>query len=354
MSQAVITARPAAQPASSAENRRLVGIWLFTVAFMIWVMVGIGGYTRDSGSGLSIMNWDPIIGTLPPLSDDAWNKVFALYQTIPQYHLLHAGMGLDGFKALFWPEYIHRLWGRLIGLVFFLPLIFFIATRRIEARLIPWLILLFFMGGLQGAIGWFMVASGFDPNSTAVEPWRLSLHFTAAMFLFASVFLTGLTVVRPRPQPLTGARGLKIAAWAATATLIVAMFAGTFVSGTHAIDVFNSAAGVGVGAPPPGYPNVDFFADRAAILFNHQTMATLTVITILTTAVLAIRGAKPAAVRDAGLAMGGFVLLQFILGVTALVSKIMDIGVAHQMDSVLLLSACLYMLHSLRGGRVEA
>ena len=130
--------------------------------------------------------------------------MFALYQTIPQYKILHQGMDLAGFKALFWPEYLHRLWGRLIGVVFFVPLVVFIATRRIEARLIPWLFLLFIMGGLQGAIGWFMVASGFDPNSVAVQPWRLSLHFTFAMFLYISVFWTALTVLQPEPVAAAG------------------------------------------------------------------------------------------------------------------------------------------------------
>ena len=108
-------------------------------------------------------------------------------------------MDLAGFKALFWPEYIHRLWGRLIGVVFFVPLVGFIVTRRIEGRLIPWLGLLFVLGGLQGAIGWFMVASGFDPNSVAVEPWRLSLHFSFAMFLYTATLWTGLTVLHQEP-----------------------------------------------------------------------------------------------------------------------------------------------------------
>jgi len=192
--------------AAGERNRRLVALWLFAVCFMIWVMVGIGGYTRDAGAGLSIMDWDPIIGTLPPLSDAAWNKLFLLYQTIPQYHLEHQGMDLAGFKTLFWPEYVHRLWGRLIGFVFFVPLVAFTVTGRIEKRLIPWLVLLFILGGLQGAIGWFMVASGFDPNSVAVQPARLSLHFCFAMFLLIAILWTALTVLRPQAAPVARAR----------------------------------------------------------------------------------------------------------------------------------------------------
>jgi len=316
---------------------------------MIWIMVGIGGFTRETGSGLSIMNWDPIIGAVPPLSTAAWNKVFALYQTIPQAQILHKGMGLAGFKQLFWPEYLHRLWGRLIGVVFFVPLIAFIATRRLEARLVPWLLLLFVLGGLQGAIGWFMVASGFDPNSTAVEPWRLSLHFSAAMFLYVAVLWTGLTVRHPIPAAPTGQRRLRAWAIAATLLLCITLFAGTFVSGTHAIDVFNAATNVGMGAPPPGYSLANAFTDKATILFDHQAIATFTAIAVLTTATMALRGNAPGPVRDAGLAIGGFVILQFILGVTALVSKIQDIGVAHQMNAVLLLTACVVLLHRLRG-----
>jgi cytochrome c oxidase assembly protein subunit 15 len=336
---------------ASAQNRRLVAGWLFVVAAMIWVMVGIGGYTRDSGSGLSIMDWDPIMGTLPPMTAAAWDKLFALYQSIPQARILHHGMDLAGFKSLFWPEYLHRLWGRIIGVAFFVPLVVFVVTKRIEARLIPWLALLFVLGGLQGAIGWFMVASGFDPNSVAVAPWRLTLHFTAAMLLFIAIFWTGLTVLRPQPVRSPGLRAIKVAAIVSIVSLAATMFAGTFVSGTQAVKAFNPAAGVGVGQPPAGWPFVSFYSDKAAILFNHQTLAFVTVVAVLTTLVLALRRrGTPPRVRDAALAMGGFVLLQFGLGVTALVSGALDLGVAHQMDAVLLLTASLYMLHCVRGG----
>jgi cytochrome c oxidase assembly protein subunit 15 len=340
--------------AASARNRHKVSLWLFAVCFMIWVMVGIGGYTRDTGSGLSIMNWDPIIGALPPLNNASWTHVFGLYQQIPQYKILHPGMTLAGFKALYWPEYIHRLWGRLIGVVFFVPLVWFALTRKIEARLLPWLGLLFILGGLQGAIGWFMVASGFDPNSVAVEPWRLSLHFSFALFLYVATLWTALTVRSPTPARLPGQQTLKRWAVAAVALLALTMFAGTFVSGTHAIDVYNPATQSGMGMPPAHYLTLspwwqNFFANKADILFDHQALGTLTALTVLVTAVLALRGTAPKPVRDAALAVGGLVLLQYILGMTALVSKLLDVGVAHQMNAVLLLTAFVVMLHQLRG-----
>jgi len=133
--------------------------------------------------------------------------------------------------------------------------------------------------------------------------------------------------------------------------LAITMFAGTFVSGTQAIKIFDPAHGVGVGMPPPGWPDLGFFTDKATILFNHQALGFFTALAILATTVLAIRGNAPAPVRDAGLAIGGLVILQFTLGVTALVSKLLDIGVAHQMNAVLLLTACLVLLHRLRGAK---
>ena len=337
--------------AESPQNRRLVSGWLFAICFMIWLMVGIGGFTRETGSGLSIMNWNPVMGAIPPLTHAAWERLFALYKTIPQAQILHQGMGLAGFKTLFWPEYLHRLWGRCIGLAFFAPLVFFMLTRRVERRLIPWLILLFLLGGLQGAIGWFMVSSGFDPNSIAVQPWRLSLHFSAAMFLYVAVLWTALTVRHPSPMAVPGGCRLRRIAFVATGLLCLTMFAGTFVSGTHAISVFNPAQGIGVGMPPPGYALAHFFNDKATILFNHQALAVLTTLAILTTATIALRGNFPAPVRDAGLAIGGFVLLQFALGVSALVSKLMQLGVAHQMNAVLVLTAAILLLHRLRGAQ---
>lgn len=338
-----------AQGADSPKNRKLVSFWLFCLAFMIWIMVGLGGYTRDSGSGLSIMHWEPIIGVLPPLSTKAWNQVFALYKAIPQYQILHPNMGLDGFKQLFWPEYLHRLWGRLMGVVLLLPLIAFALTGRIEKRLIPWLVLLFILGGLQGVIGWFMVSSGFFPDSIAVEGWRLSLHFFGAMFLFVAVLWTALIVRFPRAEPYKGLRGLRLHTAIAFIFLLLAMWGGTMVSGIHGIADFNIAHNVGDGVPPPGWPMSGLLASHASIIFLHQCLAVLATIAILSLTVRTLRMDLPAPVRDASLIAGGLVLLQFILGVTALVSARIDIGVIHQLNAVLLLGSMVLMLFRLRG-----
>lgn len=342
--------------AGSLANRKLVSNWLFLLAFMIWVMVGIGGYTRDSGSGLSIMKWEPIIGVLPPLSQDAWNKVFALYKTIPQYQLLHQGMDLAGFKQLFWPEYIHRLWGRLMGAVLLLPLIVFALTGRVEKRLVPWLALLFLLGGLQGAIGWFMVSSGFRADSIAVEGWRLSLHFFGAMFLFGAVLWTALVIRHPEPARYEGLKGLRGHTIGALVLLLLAMWGGTMVSGIHGIADFSLKDHIGTGQPPAGWPMSGVLNSAGAIIFGHQLLAVLAALGILTLTVRALRSELPGPVRDGALIVGGLVILQFILGVTALVSGRYDIGVAHQMNAVLLLGGMLFIVFTLRGAtrRVKA
>ena len=149
---------------SNRHNRRLVAGWLFAIAGMVVVMIGLGGATRLTGSGLSIMEWAPIMGVLPPLSDAEWQRLFELYRQIPQYSLINEGFGLDGFKRIFWLEWAHRFWGRLIGLAFVGPLLWLGLTGRLDRKLIPTMAVLLVLGGLQGAIGWFMVRSGFLPE----------------------------------------------------------------------------------------------------------------------------------------------------------------------------------------------
>ena len=276
--------------ATSRRNRRLVATWLFVVAGMILVMIVLGGVTRLTGSGLSIMEWAPVSGILPPLNHADWEQLFRLYQQIPQYTLLHAGFGLDGFRHIFWLEWTHRLWGRLIGVAFLGPLVWFSATGRIERRLRPWLLLLFVLGGLQGAVGWFMVASGFFPDATAVSPYRLVVHLALALCLYAAIVWTGLTVLRPvrvhRPRSF-GLRPLTIACCAVVALTIVA---GGFVAGTHAGYDYNNFPLMDGQVVPDGYARMTPFLRNltenvAAVQFDHRVLATLTALVTAPTVV---------------------------------------------------------------------
>jgi cytochrome c oxidase assembly protein subunit 15 len=165
------------------RSSRPVAIWLLIGVFMIIVQIVLGGITRLTGSGLSITEWDVITGTLPPLTDSKWLEEFHKYQQTPQYRLLNFDFTLTDFKFIFFWEWFHRLWGRLIGVVFFIPFLVFLFQRRFRSDMVQPLIILFLLGALQGAVGWIMVASGLVGDAIYVKPTRLALHFVFAMVL---------------------------------------------------------------------------------------------------------------------------------------------------------------------------
>jgi len=345
---------PPEDQAAGRRNRRWVAAWLFVVCAMLLVMIGLGGATRLTGSGLSIMEWAPIRGILPPLSDAEWQRLFALYKTIPQSSLLYPDMDMAGFKRIFWLEWIHRLWGRLLGLAFVLPLAWFWARRRIEKRLLPRLLGLFALGGLQGAVGWFMVASGFFPESTAVSPYRLVVHLALALVLYAALFWTALNVLRPAPihaQPQWGARAL---VGLSTGLLCCTLVAGGFVAGTKAGRDYNSFPLMDGQLIPAGYARLEpfllnFTQNIAAIQFNHRLLATLTLLSALGVCLAAWRlpGTHPA--RPAMFALGAATALQYVIGIVTLLLLVpVDMGTLHQVMAVLVLSAALAALHALR------
>lgn len=346
---------PPGDRASDQRNRRLVALWLFAVAGMILVMVVLGGVTRLTGSGLSIMEWAPVSGILPPLNQGDWQKLFDLYKQIPQYALVNDGIGLAGFKHIFWLEWIHRLWGRLIGLAFLVPLIWFWATGRIERRLRPRLALLFVLGGLQGAVGWFMVASGFLPDTTSVSPYRLVIHLALALVLYAAILWTGLGVLRPIPARLAGARAMRWLTALCCALVGLTIVAGGFVAGTHAGFDYNTFPLMAGHLVPADYAQLspwprNLTENIAAVQFDHRALATLTA--IVSAAIVARGVSIPSlrSVRGVILVLGALVALQYILGVMTLLLVVpIDLAAAHQAGAVLVLTAALTMLHALRG-----
>jgi cytochrome c oxidase assembly protein subunit 15 len=346
---------PPSEKAASRRSRLMVASWLFGVTFMILVMVVLGGVTRLTGSGLSIMEWAPVSGVLPPLNETDWRHLFDLYKQIPQYSLVNEGFGLAGFKQIFWLEWTHRLWGRLIGIAFIGPLIWFWATGRIQRRLIPRLVLLFGLGGLQGAVGWFMVASGFLPDTTAVSPARLVVHLMLALALYAALLWTGLGVLQPVPAPLSDGRAVRRLAVAAGVLVTVTIVAGGFVAGTHAgfdYNTFPLMAGEWV---PHDYARLspvlrNLTQNIAAVQFDHRLLATLTALACLTLAGVMVGRKSLRRMRLRALALGAAVLAQYALGVTTLLLVVpVGFAAAHQAMAVLLLTAILVVLHGLRG-----
>ena len=337
----------------ASPARRAVGLWLLVIAAMIGVMVVLGGATRVSGSGLSIMEWAPLAGVVPPLSGAEWRRLFALYRQIPQYHLLHEGMDLAGFQHIFWLEWTHRLWGRLVGIAFLGPLIWFWARGAIERWLRPRLVLLFLLGGLQGAVGWFMVASGFFPDSTAVSPYRLVVHLALALVLYAALLWTGLSVLRPAPVAAPAAPRLLLLAVVALVALTI--LAGGFTAGLHAGRVFNTFPLMDGRLLPAGYADLVPFLRNltenvAAVQFDHRLLATATALLAAATVAIGLARRQPPALRRALAALGALVALQYALGVATLLRAAPAVlATAHQAGAVLLLTAAIAALHAARG-----
>jgi len=360
---------PGAAPqdrAASQRNRRIVALWLFGVAAMALAMIVLGGVTRLTGSGLSIMEWAPFRGVLPPMHDAEWQRLFDLYRQIPQYALVNDGFGLAGFKQIFWLEWIHRLWGRLIGLAFLAPLVWFWATGRIEPRMRAWLALLFVLGALQGLIGWIMVASGFLPDSTAVSPYRLVIHLALALLLYSALVWTAMTVLQPTPaHPAhtdwahtdwahTGR--LRMLALVCCGMVALTIVSGGFVAGTHAGLDYNSFPLMDGRLVPEGYARLqpllrNITENIAAVQFDHRLLATVTALTVAATVMVGLSAPLPRLARLTVMALGATVGMQYSLGVATLLLVVpVWLASAHQANAVLALTASLVLLHMLRSG----
>jgi cytochrome c oxidase assembly protein subunit 15 len=340
------------------RNRRLVAIWLFGLCAMVFVMIVLGGATRLTGSGLSIMEWAPLRGALPPLNDAEWERLYGLYQRTPQYRLVNSGIGLDGFRQIFWLEWVHRLWGRLIGLAFLVPLIWLWARGAIERRMRSRLVWLFLLGGLQGAVGWFMVASGFFPDSTSVSPYRLVVHLAVALLLYVALLWSGLSVL-PRPLPAVPSPRTRTAvprhrAVLCTVLVVLTMLAGGFVAGTHAGLIDNTFPLMDGRLLPPDYAHLEPFVrnmteNLPAVQFDHRLLATLTALVCAATAVAGLIGGAAGPLRAALLVLGCAVVAQYALGVATLLWVVpVTLATAHQAMAVILLTGAVATLHAAR------
>ena len=352
---------PDLSPSAGGSDRadpRAVALWLLGVAGLIWIMVALGGATRLTGSGLSIMEWAPLRGFLPPLSQAEWERLFELYRSIPQYQLQNAGFGMEGFRQIFWLEWAHRFWGRLIGLAYLLPFLWFLARGAIPRGLLPRLGLLLVLGGMQGAIGWFMVASGFEADRTSVSPYRLVLHLSMAFLLFGVVLWTALGLLRPVAAPAAPGqskvrRQVVAAFWLAALT----MLAGGFVAGIRAGFSYNSFPLMDGQLIPAGYLDLDpawrnLTANIAAVQFKHRLLATRTGLAALGGAVAAWRHLPDGFARRAVLVMAGAVGLQYALGIATLLHVVpVSLGTLHQALAVGVLAAGLCAWHALREPR---
>jgi cytochrome c oxidase assembly protein subunit 15 len=212
------------------SDDRAVGLWLLGVCAMIFAMAVIGAITRLTDSGLSIMEWAPLAGVLPPMSASEWERIFALYKTTAEYQRVNAGMSLAEFREIFWWEWIHRFWGRLIGVVFLAGFLWFLLRGQLRRGLARHLAALFALGGLQGAVGWFMVASGFA-DRVDVSQYRLMLHLGLALAIYAYALWIAIGLLAPAPAASGEARALRLGLWAFAGLVGLTALAGALVGG---------------------------------------------------------------------------------------------------------------------------
>ena len=354
MSLSATAAMRAATPRAEAKSApAAVALWLFTCCAMIFLMVVLGGITRLTQSGLSITQWQPLSGIIPPLSHAAWMAEFDHYKAIPQYRAIHDGMTLAQFKGIFFWEYLHRLWGRLIGFVYALPFLYFLVRRRLPKRLVAPLFGILLLGGAQGALGWYMVESGLV-HRISVSQYRLVAHLELALLIYAAILWVALGIVRGPATRAAPAAGWRRAAEAVLALVAVTIAAGGFTAGLHAGLVYNTFPLMDGHLVPEGYARLhpfflNWFANIAAVQFDHRLLAMTTLTGIVCLWAAGSRARLPDAARVALWALLGAALLQVSLGISTLLLVVpVPLAVAHQAGAVLLLSAAIVFRHTVR------
>lgn len=333
------------------ETNRTIAKWLLVCCALVFAMVILGGVTRLTGSGLSIVEWRPVSGILPPLSDDAWQKSFELYQQSPEFRKINSHMDVHAYKNIFWLEYLHRLLGRVIGVVFLVPFLFFCWKGYIRRD--EWLKYgaMFVLGGLQGALGWYMVTSGLVDNPH-VSQYRLTAHLIAAFLVYAYMFWVALSLLYPasgnNPHPW-----YRKSVWL-TALISLTIVSGGFVAGLKAGKVFNTFPMMGEYWIPPGVMALDpwwinFFANIATVQFDHRVLAIITFILILAFWLRIPKSSLPVRARKSVNALLHTAVLQIALGISTLLLVVpMPLAAAHQGVAMLLFTVALFLCHSLK------
>ncbi len=350
----------AAEPGKSLAHARAISNWLLVVCAMVFVMIVLGGLTRLTHSGLSMVSWEPITGWLPPLNAQEWSVAYEGYKLSPEYLKINLGMTLSEFQGIFWLEFIHRLVGRSIGAVFLLPFIFFLVKGWVDRRVAPMLLFLFVLGGMQGVLGWYMVKSGLVDRPD-VSQYRLSAHLGLAVLIYGVTLRYALRLRRgyDAVRPMMAARlagthnALKLLSLMAFVTIV----SGGFVAGLDAGLIYNTFPFMdgqlipdGLYSLTPTYLNA--FEDIMSVQFNHRVLAIGTFVGLLGMWFSAQR--RPlSALQQRGVTLAllaGWV--QVGLGVATLITVVpVALGSIHQAGAVLLISALIYALHVLEWER---
>jgi heme a synthase len=333
-------------------HNRALRWWLLSIAALIAIMVLVGGATRLTESGLSIVEWKPVTGTLPPLNQEQWTQAFEAYKTIPQYRELNAGMNLAEFKTIFWWEWSHRLLGRVIGVAYLLPFLWFLWRGVLSSDLRRRLWLIFGLGALQGAVGWWMVASGLSQR-VEVSQYRLATHLVLALLIFAAVVWT-LRRLADRPPSAASLR-LKITSVALVVLTFVQLYLGALVAGLRAGRVYNTWPDID-GALIPSAERLFFeapwwrnlFDNTLTVQFEHRMMAYLLFALAVLHALDAVLSRAGTAAVNGALWLAAVMTLQATLGILTLLNQVpTPLALAHQAVAIAVLTLAIFQAERL-------
>ena len=337
------------------KDKRLVALWLSVCCVLVVSMILLGGVTRLTHSGLSMVDWDPIMGVVPPLNEGEWLETFERYKEYPEYQVVNKGMGLGEFKRIFYFEYAHRVLGRSIGIAFLLPCLFFVFTRRLDRALTLRLSFVFLLGGAQGLLGWYMVKSGLI-DVPRVSAYRLTAHLMLAVVILGYMMWLVFDLTRRAAKPLVSG-GLRLYAWLMLIMVAIMIATGGFVAGTRAGFAFNTFPMMydrwvpeGMWVMQPLWANL--FENVATVQFIHRCLAYVVTLLILGFWAVTLRA-------DSDLRRGATLLVlaiagQIALGISTLLYSVpVSLAAAHQGGALIVFSVTVYICHLVSRTRRE-
>ena len=336
---------------TSKRNKRTVATWLLICCALVFAMVVLGGVTRLTGSGLSMVDWRPVTGVLPPLGESEWQQVFEMYQKTPEFQKKNSHMNVNDFKEIFWLEYLHRLLGRIIGIIFLIPFLIFIWKGYIQKREFPKYTLMFVLGGMQGVLGWYMVKSGLVDNPH-VSQYRLTAHLIAAFLIYAYMFWVALTLLFPSES--TDNHPWYGKTLALTTLISITIISGGFVAGLKAGKIYNTFPKMGESWIPPDLLTLEptwknFFENMTTVQFDHRVLAITTFVLIVTYWVKLRKTSLPTGMRRGVNALFHTAILQVALGIFTLLLVVPTIlAASHQAVAMLLFTVAIYLCHGFR------
>ncbi len=338
---------------TQSKNSIWVSIWLLVLTIMSFLIIVIGGLTRLTESGLSMVDWRPIMGIIPPISDFSWNETFENYKLTPEFKIVNKSMTIDEFKYIFWWEWFHRVFARCIGIVFLIPFIYFLFKKQISKKLFITLLILFLLGLFQAVIGWWMVKSGLNENPY-VSAYRLTFHLTNALIIFSILLWTSVSSFYGKNYHNNTSFFINNFFHIGLILLFITIISGGFMAGTDAGNSFNTYPLMNERLIPEGYfieelRWLNFFENTIAINFNHRWLATFTTIFIFSISLYIIVSKKIKVNKFPFLLILLFITLQFLLGILTLLLNVpIYLASMHQTNSTLLLASILFGYHQYR------